>query len=179
MGTIKATNIEPIADNGTVTLGSSGDTFTVPTGVTVAGAMANTPSFRATLSSAQTISNATWTKVTFDTETWDTDSAFASNKFTVPSGKDGKYQFSYGGYLGSQLDQRILAFRLYKNGSAVNTTYIQQSGSGTSGEIPNACVVLSLSAADYVEVYVYQNNSADRPLDHNYTRFEGHRLIGA
>ena len=33
MGTIKTTNIEPIADNGTVTLGSSGDTFTVPTGV--------------------------------------------------------------------------------------------------------------------------------------------------
>ena len=35
MGTIKTTNIEPIADNGTVTLGSSGDTFTVPSGVTV------------------------------------------------------------------------------------------------------------------------------------------------
>ena len=35
MGTIKTTNIEPIADNGTVTLGSSGDTFTVPSGVTI------------------------------------------------------------------------------------------------------------------------------------------------
>ena len=35
MGTIKTTNIEPIADNGTVTLGSSGDTFTVPAGVTI------------------------------------------------------------------------------------------------------------------------------------------------
>jgi hypothetical protein len=32
MGTIKTTNIEPIADNGTVTLGSSGDTVTVPSG---------------------------------------------------------------------------------------------------------------------------------------------------
>ena len=47
MGTIKTTNIEPIANNGTVTLGSSGDTFTVPSGVTVAGAMANTPAFLA------------------------------------------------------------------------------------------------------------------------------------
>ena len=36
MGTIKTTNIEPIADNGTVTLGSSGDTFTIPSGVTLA-----------------------------------------------------------------------------------------------------------------------------------------------
>ena len=34
MGTIKATNIEPIADNGTVTLGSSGDTITIPSGAT-------------------------------------------------------------------------------------------------------------------------------------------------
>jgi hypothetical protein len=36
MGTIKTTNIEPIANNGTVTLGSSGDTFTIPSGVTLA-----------------------------------------------------------------------------------------------------------------------------------------------
>ncbi len=35
MGTIKTTNIEPIADNGTVTLGSSGDTITIPSGVTI------------------------------------------------------------------------------------------------------------------------------------------------
>ena len=37
MGTIKATNIEPIADNGTVTLGSSGDTLALGSGVTVTG----------------------------------------------------------------------------------------------------------------------------------------------
>ena len=37
MGTIKATNIEPIADNGTVTLGSSGDTLAVGSGVTANG----------------------------------------------------------------------------------------------------------------------------------------------
>ena len=59
MGTIKTTNIEPIADNGTVTLGSSGDTFTVPSGVTVNMSSAtqtgvggaNTPAFQAFLSS--------------------------------------------------------------------------------------------------------------------------------
>ena len=34
MGTVKVTNIEPIADNGTVTLGSSGDTITTGSGVT-------------------------------------------------------------------------------------------------------------------------------------------------
>lgn len=34
MGTVKVTNIEPIADNGTVTLGSSGDTIVTGSGVT-------------------------------------------------------------------------------------------------------------------------------------------------
>jgi len=34
MGTVKVTNIEPIADNGTVTLGGSGDTIVTGSGVT-------------------------------------------------------------------------------------------------------------------------------------------------
>ena len=37
MGTVKVTNLEPIADNGTLTVGSSGDTVTFPSGVTVSG----------------------------------------------------------------------------------------------------------------------------------------------
>ena len=44
MGTIKATNIEPIADNGTVTLGSSGDTFTISSGVTATNFVAGVSS---------------------------------------------------------------------------------------------------------------------------------------
>ena len=83
MGTIKTTNIEPIANNGTVTLGSSGDTFTVPSGVTVNMSSAtqtgvggdNTPAFKAYLSSTQSISNTTATKIVFQTEIFDTDSA--------------------------------------------------------------------------------------------------------
>ena len=179
MGTLFVDNIKHQSSqgSGTITVGASGEKVDLGTGVT-GGTLTNTPSFRVHPSSGQTVSNASWTKVTFDTETWDTDSAFASNKYTCPSGKDGKYVFSYGGYFGSAVDQKIIAFRLYKNGSAFNRTYVQQSNSGTSGEIPNASVVMSLVAGDYVEVYVYQNNGGDRTLDSNYTRFEGYRLIG-
>ena len=70
MGTIKTTNIEPIADNGTVTLGSSGDTFTVPSGVTVNMSNAtqtgvggvNTPAFFAYMSSDLNVSDNTKAK---------------------------------------------------------------------------------------------------------------------
>ena len=41
----------------------------------------------------QTLSDSSATKITFNTELYDTDSAFASNKFTVPSGEAGKYFF--------------------------------------------------------------------------------------
>jgi hypothetical protein len=53
--------------------------------------------FRATKSSTQSISASTTTEVTFGTEVFDTESAFASNRFTVPVGLNGKYMnFSAG-----------------------------------------------------------------------------------
>jgi len=81
MATLFVDKIDP--QSGTsLEIGSSGDTFTVPSGVTVAGAMANTPAFRVYLNSNQTISQSTVTKINFDAEDYDTDNAFASNKFT-------------------------------------------------------------------------------------------------
>ena len=55
----------------------------------------NTPMFLASGGSGnQTISHATGTTITYNQEIIDTDSAFASNIFTVPSGEAGKYFFS-------------------------------------------------------------------------------------
>ena len=53
----------------------------------------NTPAFFVHNSSNQSISSGVSTKVTLDSEDYDTDNAFASNKFTVPSGEAGKYLF--------------------------------------------------------------------------------------
>ena len=47
----------------------------------------NTPAFAVTKSADQTVSDNTLTTITFDTEDFDTDAAFASNKFTCPSDK--------------------------------------------------------------------------------------------
>ena len=81
MGTIKATNIEPIADNGTVTLGSSGDTFSFASGVTGT----NFPAFECNLN-GQTfnVANNTLTKVIMTNEILDTNSAYdtSTGRFT-------------------------------------------------------------------------------------------------
>ncbi len=88
----------------TINLGVSGDTINVPAGVTIANAgtatgfgETNTPSFRARLSSDQTVANQSSTKLALATEDWDTDSAWNTSNynFTVPSGQAGKY-FFYG-----------------------------------------------------------------------------------
>ena len=129
MGTIKTTNIEPIADNGTVTLGSSGDTFTVPSGVTVNMSSAtqtgvggvNTPAFRAYMGATQNLNDVTNTVVAYNTEAFDTDSAYDTStyRFTVPSGKAGKY-FFYAQYRW-QVSGTLTGFNIeiHKNGSRI------------------------------------------------------------
>jgi len=87
----------------TITLGVSGDTINVPSGVTIANAgtatgfgESNTPSFRARLSGDQSVANQTTTKLSLATEDWDTDSAWNTSNynFTIPSGQAGKYFFN-------------------------------------------------------------------------------------
>ena len=89
MGTIKTTNIEPIADNGTVTLGSSGDNLVLGSG---AKSSFLYPSFEAALTSDQTLSDAVSTKVQFDNELFDTDNCYdATTNYRFTPNVAGKY----------------------------------------------------------------------------------------
>ena len=167
MGTIKTTNIEPIADNGTVTLGSSGDTFTMPSGVTVAGSMANTPAFLARLSSDQSVSNGTATKISLDGTVYDTASAFASNKFTVPSGQDGTYvlYFSADINAGNHSVVQYVQAMIYKNGSALTNASgadFRNNYGGYTNQV--ACTIaVPLVATDYIELYMDQSQTSGTP----------------
>jgi len=86
-------------------------------------ALKMTPAFNVRMNTLQSISHETITLVAFDTEIYDTDSAFdnsSSNyKFTVPSGKAGKYYF----FASTNLDAISAAnlqncqMYFYKNGS--------------------------------------------------------------
>ena len=55
----------------------------------------NTPAFSVTKNANQTITDSSETTVTWNVEDFDTDNAFTSNTFTVPSGKAGKYFFYF------------------------------------------------------------------------------------
>lgn len=155
------------------------NTLTLPASTQV---LANTPAFVIRLSSAQTISDNTATKVTFDTEDVDTDSAFASNKFTVPSGKAGLYKFDVlvrldagsNGNLGSSIAY------LYKNGTANHIVFNDHATGYAKAITMNINSILNLSEGDYIEVYVACNtvNNGNATVTHNkYAVFSGHKLL--
>ena len=54
----------------------------------------NTPNFYAYDTSGQSLASGATTKLNYATEVYDTDNAFASSRFTVPSGQAGKYHFT-------------------------------------------------------------------------------------
>ena len=59
-------------------------------------ALKNTPAFSARMSGSQTVSTNTYTKIDFDTEIFDTNSAYdhsTNQRFTVPANMAGKYVF--------------------------------------------------------------------------------------
>ena len=111
--------------NSSITL--NGSAVSLGGSATVGGT--NTPAFSAVLTSNQTLTSGVNTLVAFDTKEFDTDSAFDNTsgnyKFTVPSGKAGKYQFN------TILDMRgsgassltIATVRIYKNGSSNPVSY--------------------------------------------------------
>ena len=179
MGTIKTTNIEPIADNGTVTLGSSGDTFTIASGVTQTIAV-NTPAFLAlgNNSSDQTIANATVTKVTNITENLDTDGAFASSRFTVPSGKGGTYYVFFNSRYNTATDIENVNMTIWKGGSS-GTQIANAQGSSFYYDSFNASSIVQLNAGDYIEAFTYQGSGGNLALSGSpiYTFFGGFKLI--
>ena len=191
MGTIKTTNIETITGSGTLTLGQSGETISVPSGATLDLSNAtqtgvggtNTPAFKATLSGDQTIADNATVKITFDTETFDTNNAFASNKFTVPSGEDGKYniisQLTF--YDGSDAITKVV-LSIYKNGSAITEAIFDLSGEDMGRYALCNSNILDLSASDYIEIYGYADTSDAGTIailsGNQQSYFSAYKLIG-
>jgi hypothetical protein len=164
MSKLEANQVDP-ATGTTLTLGTSGDTITIPSGVTIAnsgtatGFGANTPAFLAYLSGNTTVNDNTLTKISNNTERYDTDNAYdnSSNyRFTVPSGKAGKY-YLYGTSFFSGTDELYrTTLSLYVNGSAVHSVHGTNPYSGTNyGDGIYFGIAYDLSVGDYAEMYVY------------------------
>ena len=136
-----------------------------------------TPSWNARLSSTQSFAGDTNTKINFDTELWDTDSAYdTSNKrFTVPSGEGGKYMY-YITLTHTYASDRKITLKLYKNGSGVHQADRQTNSKGFT--LVN---FIDLSAGDYIEAYYYLHENPVSGVIQSgtdYSFFGGFKLLG-
>lgn len=144
----------------------------------LAGTGTSGPVFRAyRATSDQTISSATWTRVTFNTEEFDSDSLFdtSTGRFTPTAGY---YIFTWLVNGGETTTATQVGSQLYKNGSAYawGTWATPVSSDGRSG----GSTVTYMNGTDYVEVYGYvQGASPVFRYGSNLTYFSGAYLRAA
>jgi hypothetical protein len=172
MSTLETNLIQPSTGT-SLTLGASGDTITIPSGATITNSGTatgfggnNSPSFRAEVASAQSISDATATVIGFGTETFDNGSCYdGTNKFTVPSGEAGKYVvYSQCNLNPSDLNYASnLSLYLYKNGSRwtiAKTDFRNNTGSSSTIIVQDT---MDLSVGDYIQIYAYIDTTSGTP----------------
>ena len=141
---------------------------------------ANTPAFKVTLSSNQTLADDTLTRIAWDTEEYDTDSAFASNIFTVPSGEGGKYVFEYHVFGDDIDDADTWSSYLELDGVQIPGSIAEKRGvSSTNNCLMNNTVTTTCSAGQTVEVVSkHQGTSGSQEIRSNNSFFSGYKLIG-
>ncbi len=152
--TSKVTGTLPIANGG---IGAT----------TLAGAgITNTPMVSLSMSTNQNTTDATDTLVAFNTVDVDTDSAYTNTagnyKFTVPSGKAGKYMITFMATSFTEGSDTIMAkSSIYKNGSVISVNRQRHDGGRHEGTV--AHWVGDLSVNDYIQFYHYHDTTSSTP----------------
>ena len=195
MSKIETNKIDSISGTSTLKIGeTNATTLDFDTGLTsitnIPWQLTNTPAFYVYRTSTQSITDSSHTKVEFQTKDLDTDSAFditTNHRFTVPTGKGGRY------YLTAQLtafsndnDLRDVRVQIYKNGSRIASTYfnIRTTDNNHRHQAAVITTIDEASAGDYYEMYTWVDvgsGSLSLNMDNLTPRsiyFSGYRLIG-
>jgi hypothetical protein len=171
---IKANQYQDFNGNSIITSDGAGN-------VTVNNAaLKNTPAFLVRLSGNQTLSHDTLTRITWDTEDYDTNNAFASNVFTVPSGEGGKYVFSYCVFGDDSDDTDTFNAYIEVDGSqAVDSNTGAASPRTGQNMILRAVTIITLTAGQVVEVVAkHQGTNQNEVVRASGSFFSGYKLIG-
>ena len=166
-----------------ITIGETGDAINIAGSSYAAAAL--TPAFSARMSGDQSYSSASNTKVNFDTEDFDTGSAYntSNQRFTVPSGKAGKYFVHIHTVVDDGTTNSFHSISVYKNGSLSAKIGESSRTFSTAGDFSISCSgVIDLAVGDYIEAYVYLENStaiiASFSSGRSVSNFTAYRLIG-
>ena len=118
--------------------------------------------------SNQDINNATFTAITFQAESFDTDgfhdNSTNTSRFTVPSGKAGKYSITGTvSFSANNTGSRHVA--IYKNAALLNyNSALQTNSTSPYGTLIPISIVVNLAVSDYIEIYAFQSSGGTLPV---------------
>jgi len=155
---INVDEINSRTGSGTLTIGASGDTVTLGSGASFSNVSGqNYPAFEAYLSSDQSLTHNVTTKVTFDTEIFDTDNCYDnSTNYRFTPTVAGKYFIYSAAIVYGTGDLESGKILYYKNGTVIRQSHLDPANS--SNAINQASVVLNAvvdmnGSSDYIEIF--------------------------
>jgi len=179
MSEIQANKLSPSSGTA-LQVGDSGDTITIPSGATITNSgtatgfgEANTPAFNVFQSSSASISNASYTVLSLDGNTYNPDSKFASNKFTPAV--SGLYYLEAKIRYNTTSTFSTMQVVIRKNGSAL----VRGTNNNTSYSTVTVSALIQSDTDDYFDVEAYQNSGGSLDLINNAesTYFQGFKVI--
>ena len=184
MGTLFVDNIkhESAQGSGTITLGASGETITVPTGVTLdtTSATQNRPAFQAGISATTAISGAN-TLLPLNVARYDIGSNYNTSTYRFTAPKAGRYLFAATIRFDNPTSGGFMRCYFTINGnhgySGANYSFghvISGDNHSTNYESMAPTAVLNLAANDYVQIYGGRHNGSSSI--HNESQFSGYYL---
>ena len=186
MGTIFVDNIKQQSSqgSGTITIGASGETVALASGVKQSNLMY--PAFFVNRTSNQTsIAKSSWVKVSYNNVVFDTDSGWDSSnlRWEVPTGKGGKYFIEAAASMDSNIASQLVQwhYAIYKNGSNLFYNREVYADNDINVAYTHVSRIIDLSAGDYLEIYL--NGSIDVSSTFTYLAnsgqtgfFQGYRI---
>jgi|TARA_E500000318_G_scaffold108032_1_gene118161 hypothetical protein len=174
-GTLKVSNIQTSSGSGTITLGQSGETISIPSGVTLTGVagQANDPSFHAYNPQNGSIDSGTDVVISNNTELFDSSSAYDTTTYKFTPQVAG-YYFLYSNVRYQSGDAQFDRINLVitKNGSAILAA---RNGHQDYTTCNVSGIVQANGSSDYFQMTSYHGKGSAVSItqDDEYTYFGG------
>jgi len=172
-GTVNITNVAPAVSTSsaalTVTGGIGTQNYVIAKGYKdqAGRPIGQGPTFSAINSSTQTITSGVWTKLQWPSLNWDTDAAFDSTtNYRFTPAQPGYYQVEAGVRVPTTASATgISQLAIYKNGGLWRAGNTWPNSTTNPGELHMSAIVdLQIAASDYIEIWFYQNSTANMTL---------------
>ena len=175
---LEVEQLDTLSSNASSTLTIGGTNTTTiafgPNVTTTPSSLANTPAFRARLSSNQSVSGATWTVLSLATEDFDIGGYYDNStyRWTPPSG--GKFYIHF--QVRNSTGQDYMYCSIFKNGT---TEVAMAQATISSAGILSSGTIITPNGTDYYNLQVNPGTGSTIAAGEGFTFFEAFKLIGA